>query len=288
PGTKVPPISGTSSRVGYAITNLDLSGFRLRKEDVEVQLIDLSNGLEDAVKTGGSSGNGGSGGDDGGGGGGGGDGGGGGGELAAVPWASLSRGGRGEGDTRQQQQEAPHSVAPSAVPPRPQPTEGEEHARKRGPDGFYHGGGAAAAAAPVPVVAEPREDMKPAEVLRVVARGVRAEFKTLQWACRQETFPYTRGTGTADATVVDGYVSLGFSIKRGIVDREKGVEGPLLVLSTRTVTLNRLDLTVANCRMAWLINLLTRLFSGTISTYVCRSLQEELDGHASDLLGTLN
>lgn len=45
----------------------------------------------------------------------------------------------------------------------------------------------------------------------------------------QETFPYTRGTGTADATVVDGYVSLGFSIKRGIVDREKGVEGPLLV-----------------------------------------------------------
>lgn len=45
----------------------------------------------------------------------------------------------------------------------------------------------------------------------------------------QETFPYTHGTGTADATVVDGYVSLGFSIKRGIVDREKGVEGPLLV-----------------------------------------------------------
>lgn len=45
----------------------------------------------------------------------------------------------------------------------------------------------------------------------------------------QETFPYTHGTGTADATVVDGYVSLGFSIKRGVVDREKGVEGPLLV-----------------------------------------------------------
>lgn len=47
----------------------------------------------------------------------------------------------------------------------------------------------------------------------------------------QETFPYTRGTGTADATVVDGYVSLGFSIKKGIVDPEKGVEGPLLVSS---------------------------------------------------------
>ncbi|CAN0430691.1 unnamed protein product, partial [Ectocarpus sp. 13 AM-2016] len=104
----------------------------------------------------------------------------------------------------------------------------------------------------------------------------------------QETFPYTHGNGTADATVVDGYVSLGFSIKRGIVDREKGIEGPLLVLSTRTVTLDRLELTVANCRMAWLINLLTRLFSSTISTYVCRSLQEQVDEHASALLGTVN
>lgn len=45
----------------------------------------------------------------------------------------------------------------------------------------------------------------------------------------QETFPYTRGTGTADATVVDGYVSLGFSIKRGVVNQKTGVEGPVLV-----------------------------------------------------------
>lgn len=60
------------------------------------------------------------------------------------------------------------------------------------------------------------------------------------------------------------------------------------VLSTRTVTLDRLDLKVANCRMAWLINLLTRLFASTISTYVCRALQQQLDGHASDLLGAMN
>lgn len=60
------------------------------------------------------------------------------------------------------------------------------------------------------------------------------------------------------------------------------------VLSTSMVSLNRLDLTVANCRMAWLINLLTRLFSGTIRTYVCRALQAELDGHASDLLRGVN
>lgn len=46
---QVPPISGTSSRVGYAITNLDMSGFRVRKEDVEVELVDLSNKPKVAV-----------------------------------------------------------------------------------------------------------------------------------------------------------------------------------------------------------------------------------------------
>lgn len=46
----------------------------------------------------------------------------------------------------------------------------------------------------------------------------------------QENFPYTRGTGAADAIVVDGYVQLGFAIKRGVVDEEKGAEVPLLVI----------------------------------------------------------
>ncbi|CAN0434038.1 unnamed protein product, partial [Ectocarpus sp. 8 AP-2014] len=297
---KVPPISGTSSRVGYAITNLDLSGFRLRKEDVDVQLVDLSGGLEVAVKEGGSSNNNGRDAIF--------DGAGGGGgrgrteddeEMAAVPWgAAVKEASSRPGDgsfvslPEQRRQAAYAAVLGGAGSPRlPEELQvswghrGEGEGFDDRAEAFAEDGGVVSASPPVP---PPREDMAPAEVLRVVARGVRAEFKTLQWACRQETFPYTYGNGTADATVVDGYVSLGFSIKRGIVDREKGVEGPLLVLSTRTVTLDRLGLTVANCRMAWLINLLTRLFSSTISTYVCRSLQEQVDGHASALLGTVN
>ncbi|CAM9534692.1 unnamed protein product, partial [Hapterophycus canaliculatus] len=320
---KIPPISGTSSRVGYAITNLDLSGFRLRKEDVEVQLVDLSGGLEVAVKEGGSktsNSSGGSGDTDQQGGGGRGSGtdiAGGRGlgddrEMAAVPWAASpplpprvtegaprpGGGGSLASPPDQRRKAAYAAVLGGAGSPRlPEELAASSWDHGGGGDEGFDGDEAAPAfadgwgmgATPPPVPPPPpREDMAPAEVLRVVARGVRAEFKTLQWACRQETFPYTRGTGTADATVVDGYVSLGFSIKRGIVDQEKGVEGPLLVLSTRTVTLDRLDLTVANCRMAWLINLLTRLFSSTISTYVCRSLQEQVDGHASDLLGTIN
>eukprot|EP00903_Cladosiphon_okamuranus_P011757 g11052.t1 len=329
PHIEVPPISGSSSRVGYAITNLDLSGFRLRKEDVEVQLVDLSGGLEVAVKEGGAGNintttitNGGARSDgtppggatgsaDSGEGGPGraaaasGPGGGaaGGEDPAAVPWATSSVdgalstshpgvGGSLVSSPEQRRQAAYAAVLGGAGSPR---LPGELQASWNHDVGEEFDGGVGIVvgeegqgALVRPPGPPPKEEMAPAEVLRVVARGVRAEFKTLQWACRQETFPYTHGTGTADATVVDGYVSLGFSIKRGIVDQEKGIEGPLLVLSTRTVTLDRLDLTVANCRMAWLINLLTRLFSSTISTYVCRSLQQQLDGHASDLLGTVN
>lgn len=49
---------------------------------------------------------------------------------------------------------------------------------------FAEGWGVGAVHPPVPPPPA-REEMAPAEVLRVVARGVRAEFKTLQWACRQ-------------------------------------------------------------------------------------------------------
>lgn len=50
---------------------------------------------------------------------------------------------------------------------------------------FAEGWGMGAAVPPPVPPPPPREEMAPAEVLRVVARGVRAEFKTLQWACRQ-------------------------------------------------------------------------------------------------------
>lgn len=216
---QVPPISGTSSRVGYAITNLDLSGFRLRKEDVEVQLVDLSGGLEVAVKEGGAgTGNGNTdtdtnnGGARKGGHAGGGaigvadgraGGAGAGEDLAAVPWATSSAdgapssnpggGGSFVSPPEQRRQAAYAAVLGGAGSPRL--PEEVQVSWKRGGVWGEDGGGAGVAggvvgeggggvSVPSPG-APPKEDMAPAEVLRVVARGVRAEFKTLQWACRQ-------------------------------------------------------------------------------------------------------
>lgn len=222
--TQVPPISGSSSRVGYAITNLDLSGFRLRKEDVEVQLVDLSGGLEVAVKEGGAGNTntntntngvarsdgtppgGGRGsansGRAGGAGAAGGVGGGaaGGEDLAAVPWATSSVDGApssahpGEGrslvSSPEQRRQAAYATVLGGAGSRLLPEElevswnhggGEEFdGRAGGVVGEDGGGGLVHPPGP-----PPKEEMAPAEVLRVVARGVRAEFKTLQWACRQ-------------------------------------------------------------------------------------------------------
>lgn len=218
----MPPISGTSSRVGYAITNLDLSGFRLRKEDVEVQLVDLSGGLEVAVKEGGAAGSNGNslgdaagavssrretadrGGQEGyansssrGGGGGAGGGAEDDAEMAAVPWGSSPADGAfvnpEDGSVvspAEQRRQSAYTAVLGGVGSARLPQElqvswdraGEEGVNFKDGAEFDQGGLRGSASPPAP---PPREEMAPAEVLRVVARGVRAEFKTLQWACRQ-------------------------------------------------------------------------------------------------------
>lgn len=244
----MPPISGTSSRVGYAITNLDLSGFRLRKEDVEVQLVDLSGGLEVAVKEGGTgttnATDGGSGGvrSDGAPGGGAVDSGsrgrgasaGGGGvgtaygkDPAAVPWATSAvdgspsrsrKEGRGssvisERTPKQRRQAAYDAVLGGASSPRlPEELQVSWEGRGGREEGFDGGAGVlgeegGGVAVHLPAPPPPKEEMAPAEVLRVVARGVRAEFKTLQWACRQVFDKYWRVSCCVRMCVCLGRVS---------------------------------------------------------------------------------
>lgn len=237
---QVPPVSGKSSRVSYAIANLALSGFRLKKEDVEVQVVDLTTtssgksgvaaveeesnaaaaitsqdgGENEEVRRGNYLPPGGESqsnkdaaaaaamdiaiGDDR--------------EMAAIPWASIKA-----ADPVVQ----PGDVTFSSPPVRPElsPAPGGIMVGKEvqespgvgisaedsmanpdcgdgvdwgllGDTGVDVGGdwdrsegiGRQQSAGP-PKVA--REELKPAEVLKVVARGVGAEFKTLQWACRQ-------------------------------------------------------------------------------------------------------
>lgn len=212
-GLQVPPVSGKSSRVSYAIANLDLSGFRLKKEDVEVQVVDFSSSSSSGkdvaaaveeesnaalaitsqdeevhrgdcllpgdesrskseaaaaaidIATGDDK------------------------EMAAIPWASVKAAVVQPGD-----------VTFSSPPVRPE-LSGEDSLANPDCDGGVDWGLLGDTGVDIggdwngsegigrqQSAGVAREELKPAEVLKVVARGVGAEFKTLQWACRQVRF----------------------------------------------------------------------------------------------------
>ena len=214
---KVPPVAGKSTRVSYAIANLDLSGFRLRKEDVEVQVVDLSSGstgdgMERAAEK--TDDRGGrtnydrasvdsrgvvgvsvegvdAFGDDR--------------EMAAVPWATVTKEAVQPGGVAYaspaSRSELPAAGSMIAGSESRKPPSGETSTEGTLAypyyDGAVEGGPFSGRGLPVEIRDNlgprqpvgppemPREELKPAEVLKVVARGVGAEFKTLQWACRQ-------------------------------------------------------------------------------------------------------
>ncbi|CAM9177114.1 unnamed protein product [Phaeothamnion confervicola] len=367
PALEVPPISGTSGAVRYTVTNLDMSGFRMRKEDVTVVMNDVSGspvfGSAAVAET-----------VDCGGGGGGANGGirrkffgrgGGGGTAAAAstgPVAlaaeisypgpsgcqppaleagmALASDGGGDGgdasghnDTNavSEAMGAPVASPPGGCPPQVPPGSSDKRSPPpgsiRGSGGNGHsfafdrsetpsancygsgagsskateaalvGSGAAAAtdrsvAAGGGGAAPPQLPGVPAiagEVFTIVACRIQAQFRGLRWAYKQERFPYGGGSGAADAAVVNGSVRLGFAVKRGrLSESDDAAEGPVIVLSSKRVAMERLELEVADCRMAWLINLLAQVFTNTIRQYVERSLVTTLEAHASELLGAVN
>ncbi|CAM9886489.1 unnamed protein product, partial [Sphacelaria rigidula] len=190
PHIEVPPISGTSTRVGYAITNLDLSGFRLRKEDVKVELVDSMSrksskqpspdGKDDGQKYQASAGSGGGGHDAV--------------DSTINPYQKKNGKDGKAGDQRRTDTLAGLSPDEMAKLSLPIPPSGSPAMIGITPSHSITtaGGGSSFAALkggalPVSSAVESknREEKKPEEVLRVVARGIGAEFKTLQWACRQ-------------------------------------------------------------------------------------------------------
>jgi hypothetical protein len=123
------------------------------------------------------------------------------------------------------------------------------------------------------------------EVFSVVAENICASFKGISWACRQDTFPFGTAAGTADATVVQGRVSLKFSLKRS---SRGGGNRALIVVSGKSIHMESLGLRVGGSRAAFLINALASAFKTTIRDYVCASLLDTLEQNAAALLGPLN
>lgn len=63
---------------------------------------------------------------------------------------------------------------------------------------------------------------------------------------------------------------------------------PALVLSGRYISMESLELNVENSTLAWLYNLLASVFAGLIKEYVCNSLKDVVASHSAMLLGSIN
>lgn len=63
---------------------------------------------------------------------------------------------------------------------------------------------------------------------------------------------------------------------------------PALVLSGRYISMESLDLNIENSNLAWLYNLLASVFAGLIKEYVCNSLKDVVAAHSAMLLGSIN
>lgn len=133
------------------------------------------------------------------------------------------------------------------------------------------------------------DDSKELEVLVLDVQHIGSQFRRLRWKYQQRYFPNLSGDGAADAFVHDGSIRLGFMMKKKEV-LKGGVKvlEPKVVLSSKKVSIAKIELKVDECKYAWLYNLLASLFAESIREYITKSLSETLTDNMSVLLGMLN
>lgn len=133
------------------------------------------------------------------------------------------------------------------------------------------------------------DNSKEQEVLVLDVQHIGSQFRRLRWKYQQRYFPNLSGDGAADAFVHDGSIRLGFKIKKKEVMKGKmKVFEPKVVLSSKKVSIAKIELKVDECKYAWLYNLLASLFAESIREYITKSLSETLTDNMSVLLGMLN
>jgi len=124
------------------------------------------------------------------------------------------------------------------------------------------------------------------DLLSITAKNITAEFKQLSWQYNQKVFPFLTGEGIARAFVKNASITLGFTIKR-YKDKE-GNERLLILLASKQIEMEELELRIDGSKLSWVYNLLIYLFSNTVKTYICLTLQNEISDNANALLEKIN
>jgi len=149
------------------------------------------------------------------------------------------------------------------------------------------------------------------ELLRVSAWGISAHFRNLRVAAKQTAFPYMAAECMANARADGMSVSFAFRLlpadaasptsaaARGVRVWGRGEAappsapgssggGPRLVMSSRSVFMENLELVISDNNYAVLVNALTFLFADVLKHYACQKIAQRIDEHMGVLIDGLN
>lgn len=121
------------------------------------------------------------------------------------------------------------------------------------------------------------------ELIRVSAWDITAHFRQLKVTVKQTSFPFLQAEGRADAKAERMSVGLAFKLKPA----EDG-KPPHIVLSSRSVHMENLELWVRETSYAMVVNALSFLFADVLKSYACQKITSQLDEHTAVLIDGIN
>merc|ERR1712039_213541 len=121
------------------------------------------------------------------------------------------------------------------------------------------------------------------ELLRISAWDISSHFRKLKVSVKQTHFPNIQTEGLAEANAEKMAVTVGFKLQPGPAGQQ-----PCLVMSSRSVVMESLDLIVSETKYEKIINALCFLFTDVLKGYACEKIVSQLDEHMGALVGALN
>ncbi|CAE8641977.1 unnamed protein product, partial [Polarella glacialis] len=121
------------------------------------------------------------------------------------------------------------------------------------------------------------------ELLRVSAWDISAHFRKLKVTVNQEFFPFLTADCIADAKAERMSVGFAFKLKPGVNGKQ-----PELVMSSRSVHMDHLELWVGETNYAVVVNALSFLFADVLKSYACQKIADQLDEQMEVLVASLN
>ncbi len=252
PSMSVPDIQGVKDDVQFSITGLDMSGFRLRKEDVTVELgTSMKDEFLTCTATGIAA------------------------KFARIKWKFLQLyfpylNGGGSADAAVNSASIKLGLKLIRVP------KGVVKAL---------GGAAAARSSLGDGVDVPPPTAQDEEAFYRQYPGVKAAVEAIRTSSADSSAQVLeRGGSSGSSSSGGGGLVANPPANWGDVSEWE----PALVLSSKLIFMQSLELNIENSQLAWLYNLLASVFAGLIKDYVCASLKDVVGTHSAMLLGGIN